>query len=145
MKYADWEAPVPTDIRNDVLWSATVYRQALFVAKIGWEDITKLAADSRTRSLADQLCRALGSISANFAEGYSRSTDKDRARFFEYSLGSARESRDWYYKAEFALPEGVMEHRINLLMDIIRQLLVILNNLRKRTIREKGVRYEVDE
>jgi four helix bundle protein len=49
--------------------------------------------------LSDQLYEAVGSVSANLAEGYSRGTGKDRARFYEYALGSARESRDWYFKA----------------------------------------------
>ena len=53
--------------------------------------------DRRTIGLADQLYRSLGSIGANLAEGYSRGTGKDRAHFYEYALGSARESRDWYY------------------------------------------------
>ena len=58
-----------------------------------WKDVTKLMEDRRTLGLSDQLYRALGSISANLAEGYSRGTGKDRERFYEYSLGSARESR----------------------------------------------------
>lgn len=143
MKYSDWEASVPKDIRDDVLWSVEVYRLGLFVAIIGWHDVTKLVEDKRTRSLADQLYRALGSISANIAEGYSRSTDKDRARFFEYALGSARENRDWYYKSEPILQETVVLHRISTLTQIIRLLLTALNNLRTRTIREEPEQYEV--
>ncbi len=47
---------------------------------------------------ADSLWKmTVGSIRANIAEGYSRGTGKDRARFYEYALGSARESRDWYF------------------------------------------------
>ena len=97
MNYEDWEREVPETITGDVLWKVKVYRLALFVANLGWYDITKLVQDRHTVSLSDQLYRALGSISANIAEGYSRSSNKDRARFYEYALGSARESRDWYY------------------------------------------------
>jgi four helix bundle protein len=57
---------------DDVLWKVQVYRLALFTAEIGWQDVTKLMQDKRTVSLADQLYRSLGSISANIAEGYSR-------------------------------------------------------------------------
>lgn len=67
--------------------------------------------DQRTRSLSDQLYWALGSVSANVAEGYGRGTAKDRAHFYEYALGSARESRDWYYKARHVLGNAVVEHR----------------------------------
>jgi hypothetical protein len=65
------------------------YRLGMFLADIGWCDITKLLSDRRTISLSDQLYRSLGSISANLAESYSRSSRKDRARFYEYALGSA--------------------------------------------------------
>lgn len=81
-------------ITGDALWTVQVYRLALFAADLGWHDVTKLMRDRRTLSLSDQLYQALGSISANIAEGYSRGSSKDRARFYEYSLGSARESRD---------------------------------------------------
>ena len=100
MNYEDWEREVPEPITGDVLWKMKVYRLALFAVNLGWHDITKLAQDRRTASLADQLYRSLGSIGANIAEGYSRSSNKDRVRFYEYALGSARESRDWYYKRE---------------------------------------------
>lgn len=96
MKYDEWETWIPQTIAGDPLWRLEAYRLALFAADIGWEDVTKLAQDLRTRA---QLYRSLGSISANVAEGYSRGTGKDRAHLYEYALGSSRESRDWYYKA----------------------------------------------
>jgi hypothetical protein len=95
MTYEDWERTVPQTITDDPLWRMKVYRLALFVGDLGWHDVTLLLEDKRMVSLADQLYRALGSISANIAEGYSRSTGKDQARMHCYALGSARESRDW--------------------------------------------------
>ena len=77
MNYEDWEREVPEAITGDGLWKMKVYRLALFAANLGWHDITKLAQDRRTVSLSDQLYRSLGSISANIAEGYSRSSSKD--------------------------------------------------------------------
>ena len=44
----------------------------------------------------NQLLRAASSIGANIAEGYARSTGTERARFFEYSLGSVRETKHCY-------------------------------------------------
>lgn len=41
--------------------------------------------------LADQLQRASLSISVNIAEGTGKRSPKDRARFYEYSRGSAME------------------------------------------------------
>jgi hypothetical protein len=98
MSYPDWAKKVPATIAGDRLWRVEAYRLALFAADLGWYDVTKLFRDRRTIGLADQLYRALGSIGANVAEGFSRSTGRDRARFYEYAPGSAREARDWYYK-----------------------------------------------
>lgn len=98
MTYDEWEVSVPACIKADALWNVTACRLSLFTAKIGWHDVVKLAEDRRMLSLSDQLHRAVGSISANVAEGFSRSSPKERARFYEYALGSARETRDWYYK-----------------------------------------------
>ena len=93
------------------------------------------------RSLSDQLYRALGSISANLAEGYSRGTGKDRVRFYEYALGSARESRDWYFKARHVLGDSVYQHRLSLLTPIIQLLLKMVPQQRGRALREQSETY----
>lgn len=133
MTYEEWEGTVPQAITGDTLWEVKAYRLALFAADISWADVTKLSQDHRTRGLADQMYRALGSIGANIAEGYSRGTGKDRARFYEYALGSARESRDWYYKAHHILDETVIEHRLSLLTQVIRLLSKMVPNQRQYT------------
>ncbi len=103
-----------------------VYQQAILTGDLTWRDVSKLVQDKRTLGLADQLYRAVGSVSANIAEGYSRRSGKDQARFYEYALGSAREARGWYYQARHLLPEAVATHRIGLLTQIIRLLLTII-------------------
>src|SRR5512139_1263571 len=145
MTFEEWEGTVPEAITRDVLWKMRVYRLGLFACDLGWEDVTKLMHDPRTLKLSDQLYRSLGSISANIAEGYSRSSGKDRARFYEYALGSARESRDWYYKSRHVLTDSVVEHRIDLCSQIIRLLLTILPDERHRSFKEDPVSYEVDD
>ena len=97
MTYEEWATTVPPEITGDTVWRVEAYRLSLFAAEIGWNDVTVLSKDRRTWGVSDQLYRSLGSMSANLEEGYSRGTGKDRARFYEYALGSARESRGWYY------------------------------------------------
>jgi len=143
--YEAWEKSVPQTITGDVLWKMRVYRLAMFVGESAWEDVSLLIRDPRTNDLAGQLYRALGSISANFAEGYSKSSGKDRARFYEYSLGSARESRDWYYKARHILGEQRAAQQMELLSQIIRLLLTILPEERTRTIREESELYQIED
>lgn len=142
MKYVEWQAGVPNEIKGDPLWKLEVYRLALFVSDIAWQDALTLNQNPLTHALADQLYRAVCSISANIAEGYSRSTGKDRARFLEYSLGSAREARDWYYKSRHTLTEEVVKYRIGLLTQIIKMLNVLTPHQRQKGIREEQALYE---
>lgn len=146
VSFEEWEVSVPSVMRGDSLWKMKCYRLALFASDIGWPDVTTLAQDKRTIVLSSQLCRSLGSISANIAEGYSRSSSKDRARFYEYALGSARETRDWYYKGRHVLDQAVVEHRYALFTGIIRLLLTMVPEQRGHsTVREETAVYAVAE
>lgn len=137
MNYQEWISTVPEEIRQDPLWSLEVYRLGLLVADISWDDTERLDKSTHTRGAADQIRRSLDSISANIAEGYSRSTGKDRARYFEYSLG---EARDRYYKVRRALKPKVISHRIKLLTQIVKILNTFVPIQRKSGIREeKGI------
>jgi len=126
MTYEDWEAIVPPCFTADSLWKMAAYRKSLFLSDLAWRDVSKLAADQRTLGLSDQLYRSIGSVGANIAEGYSRGSQKDRVRFYEYSLGSARESRDWYFKARHILGPEVFAHRTDLMAEIVRLLLTTI-------------------
>jgi four helix bundle protein len=142
MDYDRWLVSVPGEITSDPLWNVKAYRLALYVAELGWEDMKMLTTDKRLLGLSDQLYRALGSISANIAEGYSRSTGMDRARFYEYALGSAQESRDWYYKGRRKLGDKIVNKRLEILSQIIRLLLVTIPKERATSIREIKEEYE---
>lgn len=144
VNYNEWLKNVSDLFTSDALWKMTVYRYALFVADLAWHDVTKLMNDRRAIKLSDQLYEAIGSIGANLSEGYSRSSGKDRARFYEYSLGSARESRGWYYDARFILGDEVANHRMQFLTQIIRLLLTITPEERSRVIREEEAEYRID-
>ena len=141
MSYEEWLVTLPAAITRDPLWKVEVYRLALFAADLGWHDVTKLMGDRRTLGLSDQLYRALGSIGSNIAEGYSRGTGRDRARFYEYALGSGRESRGWYYKGRHVLGEAVTRHRLELITKIIKMLMVMVPDQRGEYIKDETVEY----
>lgn len=143
MNFQSWVQEMPTTITNDPIWKSVVYQQGLFLGELAWHDVCKLAQDKRTVALSDQLYRAAGSVSANICEGYSRASGKDQARFYEYALGSARESRDWYYKGRHVLGEKVAHHCMSLLVETIRQLLVMVPKYRQKTLKEEIAQYEV--
>ena len=122
-----------------------LYRYALFLGDLAWYDTRKIIQDRSALSLADQLLRSAGSISATISEGYGRSSGRDQARFYEYALGSAREARDWYFKSRHILGDDVIEHRLDLLANIIRQLLAIIPKSRANRLKELDVVYNVGE
>jgi len=147
MKFDEWVASPPKEITGDSLWKMEAYRLALFATEIGWHDVTELMKDRRTIGVADQLYRALGSVSANLAEGYSHHTGKSRAQYYQYALGSAREARDWYYKSHHLLKNEVTQHRISFLTQIIKLLLVMVPQQRGKTLtlREDQAGYNVNQ
>ena len=137
-EYNAWLHSVPTDITTDTIWRMSAYRFSLFMASCAQNDLPWLLRHRQTRAHADQLLRAVGGISANIDEGYSRSSGKERAHFYEYALGSAREARGWYYKCLIAFPPAVGLARIGRLSQIVKILTVVvphereLNGMRRK-------------
>jgi four helix bundle protein len=145
MKFNDWPSAVPVEIGEDTLWRMEVYRLRLFAADLAWPDVTKLIQDKRTIGLADQLYRSAGAVSSDIAEGHSRRSGKDQARYYEYALGSAREGRNWHYQSRHVLSERVTSHRIRLWTHIIRLLLTIIPAERGFKLQEEPSEYRVAE
>jgi four helix bundle protein len=143
VRYEEWVDSVPSELSRDPLWRMKVYRFAIYAADLAWHDVSKLIQDRRTDGLSDQLYRAIGSVGANVAEGYSRQSGKDQARFYEYALGSAREARGWYYQGRHILSQAVVSHRLQLLTEIIRLLLTIIPAERgSKRLGEETVAYQ---
>jgi four helix bundle protein len=144
--YLEWETTILPQVKGDALWKVEAYRLSMFVADLCWEDTTKILAtdDARRRALADQLYRATCSVGANIAEGFGRSSGKEKAHFYEYALGSARESRDWYHKVRHLLPESVYPHRTEQLTQIIKLVVTAIPTTRTSTIREDTIAYSSD-
>jgi len=101
------------------------YNLAVDLLKVAWEDATILSAGPVTERIAGQLYAAVNSITANIGEGYSRSSGKDRSRFFEYALGSVRESISWYQGARPVLGD-LVGSRLDSLEEVRRLLIAII-------------------
>ena len=123
---AEWAASVPEVMRNDPIWRLPAYRYSLFLADLLQQDVKRMRGEIRQRRLVAQLLDAVESISANIAEGYSRTSGPERARFFEYAHSSAREAREWLFKARHALPPDVATARILLVTRIMRILVAVI-------------------
>jgi four helix bundle protein len=120
--YEEWLAQVPGSIKADPLWGFQVYPRALFLADLVWADTGRMMKDPRGRVIARQLIDSVGSICANLEEGHGRGFGKENAYFQRVALGSARESRGWYYRGRRFLDPGVLQSRIRLLDEIIAAL-----------------------
>lgn len=145
MKHSEWLNTVPQTLKDDAVWTLSAYRHALFLSDLCWHDVTKLMRDKRTTGLSSQMYDAVGSVGANLAEGYSRGSGRDRARFYEYSLGSARESRDWYFKARHVLGDQVATHRMEFLGEVIRLTLTMIPDQRGSQLREEPIPYRAGD
>jgi four helix bundle protein len=132
--FTAWAEAVPDAIRNDTLWRMQAYRLGLFLGDAADGDQAALRRKAGMRSLADQLFRSTTAISATIAEGYGRLGGRDRAHFYEFAFSSARESRDWYYKARRALGAEVVQDRMDVLTQIIRLLYVTIPSERSRDL-----------
>ena len=111
------------------------YQLACALVTDSWADAERLRHHPVTEMIAGQLYAAVGSIAANLGEGYSRSSGRDRARIFEYALGSVRESMTWYRSAEPVLGVGIVSGRLDTLEEMRRLLLAIIPRERGRLIR----------
>jgi four helix bundle protein len=127
--------PISEFNKGDPLQRMRVYRLACEMISESWDDAEKLTHHRTMEKVAAQLYAAIGSIAANLSEGYAHSSGKDRARIFEYALGSTRESIAWFRSATPVLGADLVAARVAKLDEIRRMLLAIIPRERNRLIR----------
>ena len=104
---------------SDRLKEIGFYQMAIELWNEHWNDCDILIKDIRGREIAKQLTRSMGSISANIEEGYGRGFGKEYPMFLRYSRGSARETKGWYERSKYLLPEETIKQRIEKLDSVI--------------------------
>ena len=117
---------------KDRLEEFTAYRLSLELWDEYWCDSEILIKDIRSREIAKQLTRSVGSISANIEEGYGRGFGKEYPQFLRFSRGSARESKGWFKKSKFLLGEENINKRIEKVDSIIAILTKTLQTLENK-------------
>jgi len=144
LDFASWESTPPPELSGDTIWRLPAYRLSRYLALVVRADASMIRR--RSPNLADQLERAVDSIGINISEGYGRLHGRERARFYEFALGSAREAREWYARADSHLAKGVAVGRAQLLTRAIRILTVAIPQERagssERRIQEAIARRE---
>ena len=119
---------------SDPLERVTAYQLAVEMVDEVRGDVNAMRGDATLKEVASQLLRAAGSVSANIAEGYARSSARDRRKFYEYALGSAREVEAWYRTSGRAPSASLSAH----LLSIRRLLLTMIRNARENAARLTG-------
>ena len=142
--YEAWASTVPPEITTDTIWRTPAYRLSLYASHCAQSDIKWLRKHPASRPHVDQLLRAVAGISASLDEGYSRSSGRERAHDYEYSLGSAREARGWYFKCMVAAPELALR-RIRQLSRIIRILTAVVPREREASTLKPKMRDKPNE
>jgi len=121
--YTIWENNVHERIKREPIWQFHGYRKALFAYDLVWEDCQRLSGDIRGKAIAQQLIRSSGSIGANLEEGHGRGYGKQRDWFFKAAIGSARETKGWYWRAHCLLSPETLNARLTLMDEIIGALI----------------------
>jgi four helix bundle protein len=126
--FDEWVRRADEARTGDPLWTVQAYRLSVYAVECHAFD-RRAHASLPSGGVLDQLTRAIGSIPANIAEGYSRGSLPDRTRFYGYALGSAREAITWYDSLKFEL-ENLATTRQGLLIQVRRLLLTTLRRSR---------------
>lgn len=128
MTYDEWKEQVHQRIKAEAVWRFFGYRKALFLYNLVWQDCETLRSDARGRSIINQIGRSAGSISANIEEGHGRGYEgKEYIYFLRIALGSARETKGWYWRGRKLFSPAVLDHRLALMDEIISLLITELN------------------
>jgi four helix bundle protein len=129
---AKWERTCPDAVTSDSIWKLDAYRASMYLLDLARRDMRVAANQHLSFGLRGQLLQAAGSVSANLAEGYSRSTRADRLRFYTYALGSVRECLVWYHAAADEVPATVFADRLVLLARVRSLVLGLIRSTRGR-------------
>ena len=125
-EFHEWEKRPPEDLRGDPLWRMTAYRIALFMSDLVRHDAHKILSRGAPGHKVVQLESCVESVEANISEGYSKFSGRDRARFFETALASARESRGWYRRSRHWLGSEEAAERQMMMTQVIKILTVAI-------------------
>lgn len=128
---AAWATSISPEETSDPLWNLLAYRVARCLVDQAQGDGVLLARNVDPRTVS-QLTRAIGSIGANVAEGYSRRSGADRSRFYGYALGSTREAMLWYRSVAWSLDESSLSLRMAFLTQERRLLLGMLKSVQRQ-------------
>ena len=117
-----------------------IYKLARELSSRGWEIYESLSWQDK-KTIGDQFIRAIDSIGANIAEGYSRYHYLDRIKFYYTSRASLAESYDHWLGLLYERKK-INSENYDKIRDIKRELLMKLNNFIKVTYKNKNNEFQ---
>ena len=117
-----------------------IYKLARELSSRGWEIYESLSWQDK-KTIGDQFIRAIDSIGANIAEGYSRYHYLDRIKFYYTSRASLAESCDHRLGLLYERKK-INSENYDKIRDIKRELLMKLNNFIKVTYKNKNNEFQ---
>ncbi len=117
---------------DDPLLRYPAYVKALEYYDRVLDDTDLLLHDPRADTIARQMVRSGGSISANFEEGYGQGTTAEFVHALRISNGEARETKGWYRRAKRFLPKELIECRMKEGDEVIALISSMIKSLRNK-------------
>ncbi|MDP1891946.1 MAG: four helix bundle protein [Gemmatimonadaceae bacterium] len=127
---AEWAPTITAGETADPIWNLLGYRIARCLVDQTQGDSVHLITHVDPKTVS-QLSRAVASIGANIAEGYSRRSAADRSRFYGYALGSTREATVWYRSVAWALDASTLALRMAFLAQERRLIIGMLKSVQR--------------
>ena len=123
-----------------------VWQKALEIGEMVFL-MTSALPKSEDYGLTSQLRRASVSISANIAEAFGRTGNKDKAKFYDYSKGSAFETISLMY---YGLKVGYFDSvKVEKCIELTREIIHEINKVKVYLLKQLSVKgylsdYEVE-
>lgn len=113
-----------------------VWQRALEVGEDVFR-ITNVLPKSEDYGLTSQLRRASVSISANIAEAFGRSGNKDKAKFYDYSKGSAFETKSLLF---YGIKVGYFQREeVELIIDKCKMAIYDINKIKSFLLKQTNI------
>lgn len=118
--------------------SLKIWQKADLMFRMACVDVGEWPYTPIAKTISQQLLNAIGSMSANIAEGYGRGSPREFERFLLICRGSMSESDNWLLKAkdQRLITENRYREYLSLFEEISKMTGSFINKLRKQPKRK---------